>query len=615
MTRTILMLGTVAGLNTATWAAPEMAELAPSHSLMVMTAPSVDAAKTAIGTTPLMKLWETPRMRSLRDAIWEDAGDSINEMLEDLGIESEDKARFIPDGMIGAAVFVDLVEPETVEGAEEDEWYWYSPDELLEFGFIMAMEHGEHGDDFEELMEAIFERWGDEDGVEISERDHGDATITVVESEGVEGPSIDDVDPDMLMEDFAAEPMFPSMYFTRVEDVFLVSSNEDAIKQAIDRLEGDETDNLAREADYVQLAEKVGTAHMSMIVRAEPIWEAMEHFTAANDEQSVLEPFGPLGLRAISGMTFAVDIADDESMVTQRYAVLVEGERRGLLSLPTTLARPGEFPGFVDDAAVAATHLAVDFRSIPAMVSEFIESMPEEDAQMAQMMWMQLRDPLTNVCTNMEPDLVIAQWIAEPFGVESQKVLMSAALADVEPVVQVISSFGLMMGMQERDYRGHRLFDLPEDSGVIGFGGGRMLMGAAEMVEGAFQTADRDDNGLIDMPEYRRVVRMINNDACAVVYTDIIGSWAYSRWALINSHEIELAAYEEQRRQLLEMGISEDDLDEWMEPPTREDQPAWYDMMPTAEDLRPYFGPGLTQIRITDDGFEGESYVLYPSGD
>ncbi|MCK4871188.1 MAG: hypothetical protein KAS72_00535 [Phycisphaerales bacterium] len=600
---------------------PPFAELAPADSVFILEIDDLSRLREALLGTPLGELWETDQIQQLVEEAGEEARDAIDELLEEFGIEIEDRLDLLPTGMVGAAMVIEMVE---ADEDETDEYGGFGPGDSVDTHMLLAAEYQDRAEQIEELLDAIVDRWVDDDLATLDEIEHGDSVIKVVEAtgeaRGFDPEDLTSLDADDVIGElddltFLDWPMFEKTYYARVGDMILASSSDAMMKHAIDRLEGLEGESLAKNPRYQRAMGKVKAgSYFTGAVFVQPLLEMMLEAEGMGDDEMSSLMLGLSSISTIESAAIGMAIDDGASIITQRFAVLTDGERQGMLALPSAI---GSFepPAFVGVDAVAVTSVGIDFPAIPELIEQTIAALPEEMAEMIAPGWEMFGPAVTMVFTGLGSEIVSITYHQRPYGIDSEITLVAIETKDAEQVAGSLMSAGMMLGLAERDFLGHRIFDIGDGGFSLGFGMGYMLIGPTDVVEQAFQSSERDRSLLSDTATFRAAASEVRPGGVWYGFTDVLAQWDYVRWTLINRAEILAAQQAKMRQDFLDGGASEEQVDRWYPAMEPDPVPEWFELLPTAEQLADYIGPSVMHTWITEDGFEGEWRSLGPVRD
>jgi len=584
-------------------------DMVPADTILVAQVPDVTTAKKAFFSTPLGDMWQTDEIKQLRDELLADADETLDDLFTELDFDSEQKADLVPGGMVGLAVSMTPIEIIKEEDGSDNMTASYEVEDIVDFNVLLALQYPEHADLAEDFADALMDKWADDSDTDIDEEDYNDTVIRSLIIEDTDnGSKLPDAPgsvEDALDEiNSLDEPPFGEMYFTRVDDFIIFATGEDVIKHAIDAIDGEDVKSLSGNDDYLRAVARFRKgSRLNAVLLLQPLFDLAERLNEVNSISEV-DFLQLLGVKNVNSLSLELFLNNENSMVTQRLYTLLNGDKKGLLSLIKESKGPFAAPDFVNAETAKLITLNFDFPAIPDMIDDTLSKLPEEQAATVKPGWDMNRDNLASVFDNLGPRVDIISWFEHPYSAESPVMLAALDINDPEPIIQNITSYGVMFGIAERDFQGHRVFDNPQMPVSVGFGLGKMFIGKTAAVEQVFRNADGKIHKLTDRPDFRTGVSILKPDGTFYAFDDILTTWDYTRWALINSSKLQYEAVKKTRQSMKDQGVSDDDLDKWMPLPVIEEPPAWTELLPERSFFARYLGPAVSSMHLTDDGFE-----------
>ena len=225
---------------------------------------------------------------------------------------------------------------------------------------------------------------------------------------------------------------------------------------------------------------------------------------------------------------------------------------------------------------------------------------------------------IEKVCAALGPEVHSMVRITRPMTLDSLKTLYAIESSRPGDVEAVLAEYAAGMGLEARDFLGHRIYSMdfnPMAMGMdgmggegfsIGFGGGYVMIGNTSAVEDGLRASARADMpGLLDDPGYRRAVRALSAPRSVgwgvmsvVDYVDYFKNLG----TMINDQMLEqMKEWDpEYARQMEEEFAAEPDM-------------PWENF--DVKMLDRYMGPISWEIRSRDDGFVVRYMILAPDDD
>lgn len=611
---TSIALSAVLGLSTVSLAAPPtIQELAPDGTIFVAGARDVARTMTRLKATSLWDLWQSPELVDARKDARKAFDAHVEEMMHDLDLDADTLQ--MPTGGLGLAVF-------TVMNAELG---------LPQPGFLLSADYGEHAEKTAEILEAARRQAKETDEIVYEERDVRGRTVYCIETPEPEAPA-DEGDPD----DWGTEGLddmggmggmdamggdiigdaLSQIFVVRDETLFLVSSDMATIAHALEVIDGATDPVLTGRDDYKGLMAQLGEGDVTAAVLTKDLGALVSAVDPMGMAMMFAQPLQQM-VGDIEGCGFGARLDGPDAMVEMTEAVYMPNGKIGLTALLEQPGPCGEVPSFAGANAMSLTTVNFDFRGLPDAVRPIVQMMqmmmpPEPGAGPG------IDQTIEQITSCLGRRAHIVQTLDQPVEVDSLKQVMAVECPKPQELEHFLSLLAQDMGMDVRDFRGHRIYTLPVDmTGMmpmdmpmepvdppaIGLGGGYLFTGPAPAVEQALRsTGDAGNATLADDPVFRRAVAVLGSDpAVGWGYTNLVD--CYDAGMKISRKQMENLANEMEREEFAM--------------PDGQDMPAFEDLV--AQDwthgldaalLRRHLGPMVWKLNATNEGFVVRAFVL-----
>jgi hypothetical protein len=262
----------------------------------------------------------------------------------------------------------------------------------------------------------------------------------------------------------------------------------------------------------------------------------------------------------------------------------------------------GELPGFIGPDVVSFSSFNFDMGGFGKFVMGFVRGNPMLQAQVGPMM-PEIEAMLDSISASLGDRVYTIMTQQRPITLESVGSLVAITCTDAQAFETAISGFAPQMGMQPRDFLGHRIYSMdpgmaemmgiPGGGPAIGIGAGHVFLGTDLPVQQALRSAGQADlPSLAGESGFRKAAAGLSQD-------NTIG-WGFVD--TVNTFEGSMIASRLQQQQMIE------DMREWdpdMADEMANDMPnplKHWDQQ-SLDTLRELIGPMAWQVRSTETGF------------
>ena len=584
---------------TAVPAQPTIDRLAPADSVFLANLYSVQRSMERLKGTELWTLWQSAEVKGLRDKLIEACKEHLDEFFEELGVDQETLP--LPQGDLGVAVF-------PVEGQAGGE----------SVGFLLLADFGDNVDAALGLVDAVMERAEADGDLQYTESELLGRTVLTFDPSDLKVLGLDD----MLLNDMA--PVMPmvdpadlfetitKLHFVRDGTRFMLCSDLGSLRAALEVIDGDDRAGFADEEVFLAVREQLGEVDGYAVLLTR---EFAEMLAAGNPMGMMIQQMVTRILGDIRAVGAGFRLGGPSLIIQERFAVYMPDGTAGLTALIETETPRRDLPSFVAPDAVAYSRMNFEFDGVMG----FLRDLGRADPMLGAWLDMFLVDhgaKIEQVCAALGPQIHNVVTLKRPINLGSLKSLTAIRSQRPGQVEAVLAEFAPAMGMEPRDFLGHRIYSLafnpfmmgmPAMPGVdqeglsIGFGGGYVMIGATSMVEDALRAAGRQGlPTLADDGAMRRAIRALpGRSAIAWGLMNVVDYLEY----LKNFNAMM------QDQMLGQMREFDPRMAEQMEAGRAAQKQFPLDEI-DLELLQRYLGPVAWQIRAHDEGFVGSSYLF-----
>ncbi|MCI0630194.1 MAG: hypothetical protein L0Y44_06010 [Phycisphaerales bacterium] len=604
----------IAILNASHAAAQTTIEkIAPEKTVFIAGTKKAQTMIEHLKATGLWSLWQSEQLKSLRADAMKTMATDIEQMLEDLGVEKD--TLVAPNGAVGVALFA----------ATDHELG------TTNIGFLAMADYGDpaSADKTDQLIQAALKRGEEKDNIEFEEKDLAGRTLFSIDISKMtkdEGAADRDLD-DGFQGDDEFGDAFPmpatkgpfdhiqTIHYLRDGNSVLLCSELTALTEALDVIDGRAAKGagpagFADRPDFQALQGKVGENDAYAIVLTRDLVDIL----SANDDAGMLEMMVPMVrsvVGKVDGYGLGVRLNGPSAMIEQSFAVYMPGGKAGLTTLIDRPLARTSLPQFASADTLSYSGVSFEFSGLMDVIRTVVNSNPMLQMQVGQEL-PDIEESLSPMTTALGMQVHVTSSATKPFTDASFKSLLAI---DCPKPQQFEDALAALAGpLEARDFLGQRIYSiepemlgpmLPEmgmemESLSIGIGGGFVLLGPTPAVEqGLRATSQAAAGGLAANADFQR--------AAAALPVRGAAAWGYTD--TVNSIEATLA----QQRMMLQKEI--DQQRAWdpesaaaMEARLKEEL-ALLDKI-DFKLLREHIGPSIWRMRATEDGFEGNAYLL-----
>lgn len=405
-------------------------------------------------------------------------------------------------------------------------------------------------------------------------------------------------------------------HFVRVNDVVLLSNSADRLDRALDIVQAPAAQPgnsavVASSADYRAGRQAVDGAHAYIVYplaanargfrdnMAGNIGNFPVEATAMIDWITDEKNLAVLGLAGTQALSMGLWFDTDRSSAELSFH-MVQPRLGGIFSL--FAAAPGGFvppaASSAESAGIVTTHF--NFAGVIPFVRQIIAALPEESRGQPEAGLAQAEPILGPLLDAIGPEISIVESLERPLAPASGVTVVSIALKDRIPVLNVLTGFGPMAGLAPVDFEGRQIFESEESGIAVGIGDAHLLLGAPKHVRDAMRLAGAKGEGLSAAPGFRKAAAAAAPGAALYAFRDVRQFFEWEAWRSKNAEAIF-------RAEMQEYGIDPDA--DGFEP----DEPEpWAKDMPAADQFARYFGDLFTEMHARPQGIEARVRLLKP---
>jgi len=407
-----------------------------------------------------------------------------------------------------------------------------------------------------------------------------------------------------------------TVYLVRDAGRFLLSTDLPALRGAFAAIDGEPNEVLSDRDDYQGLIGQLGEsdAYAAVLMRD------FGRFVTANDPMGMMMMLAPMLKQVvgdIQGLGVGIRLDGQTAMIEETAAIYMPNGLAGLSALLDTATPRAGLPSFVGPNTVGYVASNFEFNGLAGAVRPIVQMMqmmmpPEQGAP-------PIDELIEQVCAAFGKKVHMIQTVEQP--VESGAVAQLLAVECVKPeaLEHFLATIGPAMGMEPRDFLGHRIYTVdigdmammgggfglePAEPTAIGLGGGYVFSGPASAVEQALRSIGHDDNAsLADEPKFQRAMGTLGQEAVvAWGYADVVESMvATMRANRLRMEAIEAMWAEELEDEELDMVGRANPFDIFAEL--------------DVDFIERYIGPVSWKVVATDQGFVTRVYLLGANDD
>ncbi len=442
----LLLAGVIAAQSTAGELAIE--EFAPETSVFIVSIDELTQLHDRLMDSSAKDML-TSRIDEQQEVFLEDLDTPLKDMLESFDVDM-DLAKLLGSMRAGFAISVE----------EDPESYVMMPQVT---GFVDFGEHGAMLEPFIVEQMDDLRKQGEVEEVEVAGRD-----CILVPGQGLGGPGGMGFEPD-----FSA---FSDMdtYLLHEGEVILIASSASGMRRAIEALEGDAPgDALSGNPSWKGITDTLDMQGPRVVLLTEHL----------SDFVSVVFPnpmFGMMGsmfvamIGEIDAVGLGVEAGEYPSLIDHRAALWMPEGKSGIVSLLSENHERESSPAFFDSGIVSTGHVNVDFGGVVDWIKGIIQSNPMLQAQGMQA-FQQFEPMLTSLMDSLGNSVNMVTAVSRPIEVDSLHNIWAVECRDTQRFNDAFASLAADVGMEQRDFQGHVIYEMPAGGiipGVMGSGGG-----------------------------------------------------------------------------------------------------------------------------------------------
>ncbi len=595
-------LAAVAMIPGAAAAPPAIERLAPSRSLFVAGSDNAGQTMDRLKATSMWQLWGSKAIQDLLADVREEWNEGKEDLLQELGLEED--SLVTPRGPVGIAVF---------PGA--------AADQSVSLGFLAMADFAGDADKFGSLADAMIGKMQEED-VEVKEEEVLGRTVYTFDLAELELEDAIDAAQEELPDEFQEplpDPMdlvneVKQVHYVRDGTLFLLCSDSDALRDALEVLGGEDRASVRDREDYRAARRQIGEADAWAVLLARDLPQLL-----GGGDPSALMTYSMIQsiLGDIKAMGFGMRAGGPAAEVEKTLTLYMPNGTGGLTALTDTELPRRDLPPFVGPDAVGYTAGSFEFTGI----MDFLRGLGRTNPMMAPPINELLFEhgaTIQQVCAVLGPEVHSVVTLSRPIRLDSMKALYAIQSRDPAQVEGVLAQHAPEIGLEPRDFLGHRIYTLPMNplmrgmGGMggggqtfsIGFGGGFVMLGDTSLVEDALRVAGKSGMPtLASDPEYRRALQALRAPrAVAWGVVDLVDYVEYFKDFNTMVEQDMIAQMKQWDPEFAQEMQAELDA---------EPAPPWADF--DVNLLREHLGPMSWEIRAAQDGFVAKYYLLAPT--
>jgi len=441
----LLLAGVIAAQSTAGELAIE--DFAPETSVFILSVDNMSRIHDRLMDSSAKDMLSS-RLDEEQEALLEDLDNPLTDIIDRFDLDM-DLAELLGSMRGGFAISVE----------EDPESFVMMPQVT---GFV---DFGEHGDMLEPfILDQMDElrKQGEVEEVEVAGRD-----CILVPGEGLGGPGGMGFEPD-----FSA---FSDMdtYLFHEGEVILIASSAGGMRRAIEAHDGDAPGNALSENDsWKGITNTLDVQEVRGVLLTEHL----------SDFVSVVFPnpmFGMMGsmfvamIGEIDAVGVGVEAGEYPSLIDHRAALWMPEGKSGIVALLSENQERESSPAFFDSGVLDMGHVNVDFDGVIDWIKGIIRSNPMLQAQGMQA-FQQFEPMLTSLMDSLGNSVNIVSAVSRPIEVGSLHNIWAVECRDTQRFNDAFASLAADVGMEQRDFQGHIIYEMPAGGmmpGVLGGGG------------------------------------------------------------------------------------------------------------------------------------------------
>jgi hypothetical protein len=576
-------------------------QLAPESSILVVGATNVRQSLDQLKKTPVWDMIMSEELRPQREEMVKEFTTHIDEMVEELGVDKDSIQ--MPTGPGGLAVYTAM-------------------DEELATPFLAVLavlDYGDHADKTYELLEAALAKAEEDqpgfsyDNGELNGHPMFSINLPAEDEEAVREP------------EFAMGPAMPDMrqmfgdikavHIVRCESRFLFGSDKVALINAVETLDGETSPSVADRGDFQAIKGMLdATPDVYMVLTMKGMNRVLGLVDSAG-MSAMMMPTVKAVFGDIQGFGSSTRIDGPASMMEGTHVVYMPNGKTGLPALFDHQTGVGKVPSFVSSDAISYSRINFKFDEMTAFVKSVIDATPLLKMQAPPEALEQFLTTVRSITSPLGSQMHSVQLARKPLTAESMASFIALECLEPQKFEDAMNELAAEMGMEPRDFVGHRIYSM-DMSGMnpmgggggsmgIGIGGQLVFIGASESVENGLRAiGNEDEGGLASVSEFTR--------ALGVVDADEVVAWGYAN--LPATMEATIAKQKIAQTEMIEQ------YREW-DPALADEMEAEFKAAIGPIDnvdwdfVARYLGPAAWVVRSRDNGFVMKTYILSGDGE
>lgn len=592
-----LMMLLVGSLTLETLAQISIEHIAPENTVFVVGADNVEMTITRARQTKLWEIWESDEFKELTEEFTDEFTQHLAEMYKELGVEEGSLTP--PTGPAGLAAY-------TVMNEETGR---------PELAMLLFADYGEDAEKFASLVDALLEKMQEDMDVEFEEDELLGRNVVVIEiqeqEEDDEDMDFDDFDPNPLPGVDELTDKFSTLYYVRDGNRFFLGSELDGLQNALEAIDGEGPSVLADRDDFLSARAQLGESDAYGLFMTRDFGSVVDVF----DESGMVRMMAGTTVQTLIGKVEALGFGyrlNGSAAMVEQYATLYMPEgKEGIFALLDIETPRNELPSFIGADAISYSYLNFNFNGLVDFVREIVQSNPMLGMQIGQNM-PQIEEAIMGLCNPLGTKVHMYTTLKQPIAADSLSIIFAIECKDPEKFEEFIAEWGVGIGMEPRDFLGHRIYSydmfLPGmgdgTSFALGLSGGYLFLGGTDGVEQALRSAGQNNLvGLGGDKEFHRALDSLDNDPMT--------SWGYSDFlaSMAATLEIQKFSTEDMIREM-------EEIDPEMAAELKAellDEDGFLQKL-DIKYLSRFIGPAAWQVRSTEEGLIMTSYILEASG-
>jgi hypothetical protein len=505
--------------------------LAPENSLLVVAVDDAKQALERVRGTGLWALWQSERMRPLREQLMTAGSESLRDALQELGIEEEKLP--LPQGPVGLAVFPVGGRGQlglTAAGRS-------APPPPPQPGFLLVADMGEEADLAGRIVEALLEKGQKDDRITVEEQEVEGRAVQVLRMRPQEDAAGDAEADDEGVDEFdefedMAGPVrpdnifetFPEIHYLRDGNRVILCSDRAALRGCLEAIDGEDHAGPARNGEFQGVDARLGDGDGYVVFLMGAFFDLVE----ANEPMAGMM-IGMLRsvVGDIRGIGMAMRFDAPAAMIEQKVAVYMPRGKAGLSELVDVPAPGREVPSFVGPDAMAYSAMGFRFEKVMDFLRGLVRANPLLGMQLDPLL-AEHGPMLERICLALGPQVHLVGKLRQPVTLTSAEQVIAVRSSQPAVVEEALAKHAAGL-FEPRDFLGHRIYTMDwnpmqaampgappvpagggEESLSVGFGAGHVFFGHTRLVEDALRAAGGGRGpALADNPDFAAAMKAL----------------------------------------------------------------------------------------------------------